>query len=76
MKTKSNNYTLILHLEDRINAHLNIIGSVNLQDQREVKGKITGLKSTETQQVASVFNTIDWITKANRKLFRTNVYNR
>ena len=25
MKTKSNNYTLILHLEDRINAHLNII---------------------------------------------------
>ena len=59
-----------------INAHLNIIGSVNLQDYREVKGKITGLKSTETQEVATVFNTIDWITKANRKLWRTNVYAR
>ncbi len=59
-----------------VNAHLNIIGSVNLQDSREVKGAITGLKSTETQEVASVFNTIDWITKANRKLWRTNVFNR
>jgi len=59
-----------------VNASLNILGSVNLQDQREVKGKITGLKSTETQQIATVFNTIDWIDKANRKLWRTNVYNR
>ena len=59
-----------------VNAHLNILSTVNLQEAREVKGAITGLKSTESQQVASVFNTIDWITKANRKLWRTNVYNR
>ena len=59
-----------------VNAKLHTIGSVNLQDYRQVKGKITGLQSTETQEVATVFNTIDWIAKANRKLWRTNVFNR
>ena len=59
-----------------INAHLNILSAVNLQEEREIRGAISGLKSTNTQQVASVFNTIDYIEKANRKLWRTNVYNR
>lgn len=33
-------------------------------------------KSTEAQEVGSVFNTIDFINKADRKLWRTNVYGR
>lgn len=32
--------------------------------------------STQSQQVRRVFNTVDYIGKANRKLWRTNVYNR
>ncbi len=59
-----------------INASLRALSAVNLQDSREVRGKITGLKSTETTEVVTVFNTVDYINKANRKLWRTNVYNR
>ena len=59
-----------------VNASLRTLSAVNLQDAREVKGAITGLKSSETQEVATVFNTVDYIEKANRKLWRTNVYNR
>ena len=35
-------------------------------------------KSTDTkgEQTRNVFNTVDYIDKANRKLWRTNVYNR
>ena len=33
-------------------------------------------KSTETQDVGTIFNTVDFIGKANRKLWRTNVYGR
>jgi hypothetical protein len=32
--------------------------------------------STQSQQVRRVFNTVDYITKADRKLWRTNVYSR
>ena len=77
--TETNRYGVINFFDTHgtdINASLRALSAVNLQETREVKGEITGLKSTETQEVASVFNTVDYIEKANRKLWRTNVYNR
>ena len=67
------------------NGTLKIIGAVNLQEERFVAGTekrlvdktdVKGLVSTETQTLSTVFNTADWINKANRKLWRTNVYAR
>tara|TARA_R100001594_G_scaffold82215_1_gene116696 strand:+ start:10005 stop:14081 length:4077 start_codon:yes stop_codon:yes gene_type:complete len=55
------------------NAHLQIISAKNLQQQRVVQ---KGSSSEVTQELKTVFNTLDYIDKANRKLWRTNVYNR
>ena len=56
-----------------VNASLSISGTKNLQQSRPKKlkpGPNTDIVNTE------VFNSIDWINKANRKLWRTNIDNR
>ena len=58
---------------DDINAKLHTIGSVNLSEDRV---RVKKLKPTENQQLQTVFNTTDYINKANRKLWRTSVYNK
>lgn len=58
---------------DDVNAFLEILSTTNKQQSRPkkvVKGPDTDIITTE------VFNTIDWINRANRKLWRTNVYNK
>ena len=55
------------------NAYLKVISVTNLQEERVVLSKITG---TSSQELKTVFNTLDYIDKANRKLWRTNVWNR
>ena len=61
------------------------VGGVVL-DQRGEKGSTTktltinapktGSTSTQTQKYESIFNTADYVNKADRKLWRTNVYGR
>jgi hypothetical protein len=51
-----------------VNAKLNILNAENLQQSR--------LASTSTSTSTKVFNTIDYINKSNRKLWKTNIYNR
>ena len=56
-----------------VNASLNIVGSKNQQQARPKKvepGPNTEIIRTE------VFNTIDWINRADRKLWRTNISDR
>ena len=56
-----------------VNASLKIAGTKNLQSARPKKIK----SGPNTEIVRSeVFNTIDWINKANRKLWRTNINDR
>lgn len=58
---------------DDVNAFLEALSTTNKQQSRPkkvVKGPDTDIITTE------VFNTIDWINRANRKLWRTNVYNK
>tara|TARA_B100000287_G_scaffold201268_1_gene190068 strand:+ start:1995 stop:5714 length:3720 start_codon:yes stop_codon:yes gene_type:complete len=61
---------------DDTNGRLSIVSAKNLQENR-VK-ELTPTKSTETKEIeiSNVFNTVDYIDKANRPLWRTNVYNR
>lgn len=56
-----------------VNAFLEIAGTKNIQKARSKKvekGPDVNIINTE------VFNTIDWIGRADRKLWRTNVYNK
>ena len=59
------------------NALLSILAAKNLQESR-VKVSPPPKGSTDTQNIEThkVFNTIDYINKANRQLWRTNVYSR
>ena len=56
-----------------VNASLKIAGTKNLQSARPKK-----IKSGPNSEIvrSEVFNTIDWINKANRKLWRTNINDR
>ena len=56
-----------------VNASLNIVGSKNLQQTRPKK--VEAGPNTEITR-NEVFNTIDWINKADRKLWRTNIDDR
>jgi len=62
------------------NGSLTIISAKNLQESRTVETtevvKSTTSEVSSTQKLSEVFNTVDFINKANRKLWRTNVNNR
>ena len=62
---------------DDTNGRLSIVGSKNLQEST-IKKSGTTHSSTSTQEleIHKVFNTIDYIDKANRQLWRTNVFQR
>jgi hypothetical protein len=53
-----------------VNAYVSIAGTKNLQQSRPKK--VEAAPDSEITNV-EVFNTIDWINKANRKLWRTNI---
>ena len=54
-----------------VNASLSILSSKNLQESRPVK---VGPDTEITRK--TIFNTVEYINRANRKLWRTNVYGR
>ena len=56
-----------------VNGSVTIVSAKNLQESRTV---IEAPISSESTKLTTVFNTIDYINKANRKLWRTNVLNR
>ncbi len=62
------------------NGSLTIISAKNLQQSRTVETtevvKSTTSEVSSTKKLSEVFNTVDFINKANRKLWRTNVNNR
>ena len=63
--------------DDDTNALLSVVSAKNLQESWVAKIKSSSSRSTQNKgQTRNVFNTIDYIDKANRKLWRTNVYNR
>ena len=62
------------------NGSLTIISAKNLQESRTVETtevvKSTTSEVSTSKKLSEVFNTVDFINKANRKLWRTNVNNR
>ena len=54
------------------NGSIKIVAVKNLVEERVVVAEPT---SSETNQLSTIFNTIDYIDKANRKLWRTNILN-
>ena len=54
------------------NGSVTIVSAKNLQQSRTV---IKAPSSSESTKITSVFNTVDYIKKANRRLWRTNVNN-
>ena len=72
----SNKYGVIEFLDTHgsdTNGSVTIISAKNLQESRTV---IEEPSSSEADKLTSVFNTVDYMKKANRKLWRTNVNNR
>ena len=58
------------------NGRLSIISAKNLQESRTKKIKPSKSTKSQDMKLHKVFNTIDYIDKANRPLWRTNIYNR
>ena len=63
-----------------VNGSVNIISVKNLQESRTVEStevvKSTSSEIRTSKKLSEVFNTVDYIKKANRKLWRTNVNNK
>ena len=72
----SNRYGTIEFLDSHgsdTNGSVTIISAKNLQESRTI---IKAPTSSESKKLKTVFNTIDYIKKANRKLWRTNINNK
>ena len=63
-----------------VNGSVNIISAKNLQESRTVETtevvKSTSSEIRTSKKLSEVFNTVDYMRKANRKLWRTNVNNK